>query len=302
MRLVVLSDDLAHASAVLDPAALSNAPDSESLSPGKAGGIDGETHAYSGITVRGDGSMLYSMDSAELENAAPDSVVYDKYSYNLRVESPEGSILDTNTAELEVELHNASRDGVLRFTDTAGTDDYIVADGSTAGVINAGAGDDVIRAGAGDDMIHGGAGDDIIHAGAGSDIMYGGEGRDLFVFTRADLGAGITFTDEIRDFALGEDNLVLGDLLGTSSQESLDNLLGGAQWNSGDSSLTVDTGSLSMQALFDTNGVTLNIKGENDSLVQTINVDITSGDYSHSAINDGEAARAILLEMIKNNT
>jgi hypothetical protein len=109
------------------------------------------------------------------------------------------------------------------------------------------------------------------------------------------------FTNDIKDFSLGEDNLVMGDLLGTSSQESMDHLLSGGQWNNSDSSLTVNAGyGLSMQALFETNGVTLNIMGEGETLVQTISVDLTSGDYSYSEINE-EVARAVLMEMIKNN-
>jgi VCBS repeat-containing protein len=303
--------DAALAQAVLaNPAELVGLPESGNLDEDSA--IVGETHSYGDIASRSDGSDLYKTNSPEPENAGQESVFHDKYSDIQRGESTDGSTADSNIAmaDSSVELRNASQDGLLRYSDNVGANDYIVVDGATGSVIDAGAGDDtiyggagndVIYGGAGNDVIYGGAGDDIIYGGAGNDIMYGGEGHDLFVFTQADLGNTITFTDEIRDFTLGEDNLVLGDILGTGSQEDMDALLGGARWDDASSSLTVNAeNGFSMEAQFKEDSVNLNIKGESGAVVQTINVDLSSGDYSLANLNE-QVAQDLLVEMIKNN-
>lgn len=71
--------------------------------------------------------------------------------------------------------------------------------------------------GSGRDTIVGTAGDDVIEGGAGADTLTGGAGRDQFVY-RSMLDAG----DTITDFAVGEDVLVLSQLLQASGIVSAD--------------------------------------------------------------------------------
>ncbi|MGN6830354.1 ExeM/NucH family extracellular endonuclease [Paucibacter sp. M5-1] len=72
---------------------------------------------------------------------------------------------------------------------------------------------------AGRDTIVGTAGDDQIEGGAGADTLTGGAGRDQFVY-RSMLDAG----DTVTDFAVGEDVLVLSQLLQASGIVSADPL------------------------------------------------------------------------------
>ncbi|MDC6166723.1 ExeM/NucH family extracellular endonuclease [Paucibacter sp. XJ19-41] len=72
---------------------------------------------------------------------------------------------------------------------------------------------------AGRDTIVGTAGDDQIEGGAGADMLTGGAGRDQFVY-RSMLDAG----DTVTDFAVGEDVLVLSQLLQASGIVSADPL------------------------------------------------------------------------------
>ncbi|MDR0827068.1 MAG: VWA domain-containing protein, partial [Desulfovibrio sp.] len=173
--------------------------------------------------------------------------------------------------------------------------------GAGQDLIYGGAGADLIYGGADDDLIFGGAGNDIIYSGAGNDTMYGGEGSDIFMLGGDDIGSTITFTDDVRGFVLGEDSLILGDILGIGNEGSMDSLLGGAQWDDANSSLTMDAGNgFSLQALFDTDGVSLNIRGDSGEVVHTINVELTSDDYSFASL-DETAAQEVLMEMIKDN-
>ena len=69
-----------------------------------------------------------------------------------------------------------------------------------------GLGDDELFGGNGNDTVSGGRGDDTVTGGRGNDILRGGEGHDDFVFDPSRAGEGI---DKVRDFALGEDKIVL---------------------------------------------------------------------------------------------
>jgi hypothetical protein len=163
------------------------------------------------------------------------------------------------------------------------------------------AGNDLLHGGKGNDILYGDKGDDLLYGGEGDDLLYGGEGSDHFIYTRDSMGSVEPFTDDIRDFALGEDSLVLGELFGTKDDQELSDLLNGGVWNSSESLLTITSGTgVNMEAKFGGEGLSLNIKGENDSLLQTINVDFTDNGHPVNFM-DEEAARTVLLEMIRNN-
>jgi Ca2+-binding RTX toxin-like protein len=85
----------------------------------------------------------------------------------------------------------------------AGNDDVLGQGGDD--VILGEAGDDLLIGGSGEDAIFGGAGDDRIQGGGQGDLVHGGAGADKFV-----LDPGLTI---VKDFAPGEDKLVIGALL-----------------------------------------------------------------------------------------
>lgn len=66
-------------------------------------------------------------------------------------------------------------------------------------------GNDILAGNNGNDILTGGNGNDKLNGGKGSDILTGGEGRDSFIFTHINK----TETEEITDFVLGEDKIVL---------------------------------------------------------------------------------------------
>ncbi|MEO0752626.1 MAG: calcium-binding protein, partial [Pseudomonadota bacterium] len=78
-----------------------------------------------------------------------------------------------------------------------------------------GAGDDVLGDWSGWSLLDGGEGDDILRAGAGQDTLIGGEGDDTLTGgSKADTFAFDTESgsDQITDFALGEDKIDLQDI------------------------------------------------------------------------------------------
>ena len=77
-------------------------------------------------------------------------------------------------------------------------------------IVHGGGGDDYIEGGDGNDFIRGGAGNDVISGGKGADILTGGPGSDTFIIEGSDLVDGSV--DEIEDFTLGEDKLILQNL------------------------------------------------------------------------------------------
>jgi Ca2+-binding RTX toxin-like protein len=68
---------------------------------------------------------------------------------------------------------------------TAG-DDSITISGSSAQIVDAGAGDNFVQTGKGNDLIMSGDGDDIVLAGRGNDTIYGGGGADHLSGERGD--------------------------------------------------------------------------------------------------------------------
>ncbi|KMK68403.1 calcium-binding protein [Puniceibacterium sp. IMCC21224] len=118
-----------------------------------------------------------------------------------------------------------------RDTIYAGQGNDTVGGGYSGDIMILGAGDDVAYGGEGADWISGGTGDDILFGGttynyyyyyystspddtliggAGDDIMTGGGGADSFVFDVFNMGE----VDQITDFALYEDNLILSGIAG----------------------------------------------------------------------------------------
>lgn len=101
--------------------------------------------------------------------------------------------------------------GVLRGTDSRdvlwGRDgpDTLLGFGGTDNIYG-GYGDDDLIGGGGADYLRGAAGVDTIRGGSGPDLLSGGGDTDYFVFRVVDG----TATDTIRDFTVGEDQLVLG--------------------------------------------------------------------------------------------
>ena len=67
-------------------------------------------------------------------------------------------------------------------------------------------GDDMLSGGIRDDVLKGGGGEDMLDGGRGSDMLVGGDGPDAFHFSTK-LGKGKP--DKIKDFAPGEDTIVL---------------------------------------------------------------------------------------------
>ena len=73
--------------------------------------------------------------------------------------------------------------------------------------IYGGYGNDTLKGESGSDYLRGAAGRDWLWGGSGADVLAGGAAADYFVFRAADG----TATDTVRDFRVGEDQLVLGD-------------------------------------------------------------------------------------------
>lgn len=87
-------------------------------------------------------------------------------------------------------------------------DDGIVG-GNGMDLLFGGDGNDDMMGGADNDRLFGEAGDDHLNGGSGDDQMTGGSGNDEFV-----IAGDATGLDLIRDFSMGEDMLVLDDVMG----------------------------------------------------------------------------------------
>ncbi|MDY6803227.1 MAG: calcium-binding protein [Cyanobacteriota bacterium] len=70
-------------------------------------------------------------------------------------------------------------------------------------VLNGKGGSDKLLGNKGNDTLTGGNGKDQLNGGKGEDVLTGGKGKDFFIFTH------IKQTDEITDFVLGQDQIVL---------------------------------------------------------------------------------------------
>lgn len=111
--------------------------------------------------------------------------------------------------------------GVLRGTDSRdilwGRDghDTILGFGSSDNIYG-GYGNDDLIGGSGSDYLRGASGEDTVRGGSGADLLSGGGDTDCFVFRVVDG----TATDTIRDFTVGEDQLVLGGGMTVDSDAS----------------------------------------------------------------------------------
>lgn len=97
-----------------------------------------------------------------------------------------------------------------------GDGDDIILGLNGADNLYGGYGDDSLEGGSGADYLRGEAGTDRLWGGSGSDVLAGGSDTDYFIFRAADG----TATDTIRDFRVGEDQLVLGDGLRVNANAS----------------------------------------------------------------------------------
>lgn len=97
-----------------------------------------------------------------------------------------------------------------------GDGDDIILGLNGADNLYGGYGDDSLDGGSGADYLRGEAGTDTLWGGSGSDVLAGGSNTDYFIFRAADG----TATDTIRDFRVGEDQLVLGDGLRVNANAS----------------------------------------------------------------------------------
>jgi Ca2+-binding RTX toxin-like protein len=71
-------------------------------------------------------------------------------------------------------------------------------------------GSDKLTGNGGNDTLNGGSGSDRLAGGAGDDVLFGGSSSDRFVFdTNAVFAANALGIDQITDFAVGSDKLVL---------------------------------------------------------------------------------------------
>ena len=114
-----------------------------------------------------------------------------------------------------------------------------------------GAGDDYLFGYSGDDLLRGDSGDDRLFGQEGNDVLIGGLGSDIFVFEPEEYWL---FTDEIIDFAHGQDKL---DFTAFPTIESVQDI--GFYW-------TDETQTSSMIDLTDHDGGTIILVGYTDSL------------------------------------
>jgi Ca2+-binding RTX toxin-like protein len=121
---------------------------------------------------------------------------------------------------------NATSGELRKYTVTFNASSFAAPDGtlpikwtSTASVSDGLRFDDVklINATAdGNDAINGGAGDDRIFGMEGNDTIYGGAGADVFFYsTRLNNG-----TDVIKDFVVGTDKIIVGDMVNLTVSNS----------------------------------------------------------------------------------
>jgi hypothetical protein len=125
--------------------------------------------------------------------------------------------------------------------------DVSVSDGSntetdTVSLLPATSGDDTFSGGSGDDTFSGGSGDDTFNGGGGADTLTGGSGDDAFLLDAGDSTSSAA--DELGDFGVGNDRLVLRGDVQTDGSLNLSDGTGfasGAIADSGDE-IFVDSG------------------------------------------------------------
>ncbi|MEA2192028.1 MAG: hypothetical protein QOI73_2149, partial [Solirubrobacteraceae bacterium] len=112
---------------------------------------------------------------------------------------------------------------------SAGSGAATLLGGDGADVLEGGPRGDVLSGGAGDDVLFGAAGDDSLDGGTGADAIAGGSGRDAADYSVRGAPLRLTLDGVANDGAVGEGDLLAGDL---------ERLTGGA----GDDTLSGDRG------------------------------------------------------------
>lgn len=99
---------------------------------------------------------------------------------------------------------------------TGAGDDILFGDPSNAGtttsgndILDAGAGNDTLLGGFGNDQLFGGEGNDSLGGGPGADTLLGGIGNDSFYYQNSGEGFAGTNADQIGDFVVGQDKIIL---------------------------------------------------------------------------------------------
>ena len=142
---------------------------------------------YGELVFNPDGTFTYSADADTFDLAMPGTTIEQSFTYL----ASDGTGTAQATATIDVHILD---DGIT------------VAGGNGKSTIyGTDGGEDILDGGNGRDVIYGLDGADFISGGRGADILFGGEGPDQFYFA---LGSG---RDEIRDFAIGVDTIVLSD-------------------------------------------------------------------------------------------
>ena len=136
-----------------------------------------------------------------------------------------------------------------------GENDDVVDGGSDDDIVLGEAGDDTVRGGTGADTLNGGPGKDIIEPGAGIDVVTLGMGSDIVRGTARELNG-----DRIEDFEDGDQILVLGSIFGDIAVAS----------EEGDSVLSFDESSITLQGEFSEGDFTVLTAGTGDEAVTSI--------------------------------
>lgn len=87
-------------------------------------------------------------------------------------------------------------------------DDVLIGRGGDD-LLNAGGRNDALFGGRGADRLSGGSGDDMLQGGQGTDSLTGGAGADVFVFDRLSGGKARNKADQITDFEIGIDKILI---------------------------------------------------------------------------------------------
>lgn len=123
------------------------------------------------------------------------------------------------------------RGGAGRDTLWAGTGHDKLNGGGWNDRLHGQRGDDTLTGGQGNDTLFGGRGDDWLRGGQGRDLAWGGTGKDIFAYAEDDMLdwddlSGDTSTrarhlDQIEDFEIGEDRILLSGFSGTNDISGL---------------------------------------------------------------------------------
>ncbi|NJO93754.1 MAG: type I secretion C-terminal target domain-containing protein [Hydrococcus sp. RM1_1_31] len=156
---------------------------------------------------------------------------HSQFYLNLKGDEPTNNALDGND---EITLFGTYQNSVV---DLGGGNDIFYG-GNGKDSVSGKAGNDLLLGRGGNDALTGDGGNDTLLGGASSDTLTGGAGIDQFVYTNlSDAG------DVIKDFKVGEDKIVLSDLLSSVGYTANNPMADGyVRWvaGSGGASVQVD--------------------------------------------------------------